>query len=143
MIKIALASILFYLVVITMTFIIEFSVPTLEDKSEIDNIATYITKKYEKFEDRQHVIENRFGKIYYTVPSHYFMSEIIFYEITDPKDIELIIKLTLEALDVYKVDKVILRFYEKRVWVSNTDRTRWKRGKEHLLKEIIVRRQFS
>jgi hypothetical protein len=112
-----------------------FGTPGGDEYEVVQTVGDYISKNYDGFADRKVAEKTHKGKTYFWVPG--CVPHLEFYEIVDPNDIAKIESLARKSLDIAKIEKVDLAFYEKENW--NTDF--YFRGHEQLIRGITVTKQ--
>lgn len=115
----------------------DFYVPSAGDHAKANAIASHISKKYGRFEQKNEVDKTQSGKAFYIRAGRY--PELQFYEIINANEIAKIESSAKNALAAAGVDGVRLVFFEKQN--LNCNRTgECSRGKENVIKEIVIGR---
>jgi predicted SpoU family rRNA methylase len=113
----------------------DFYVPSASDHAKANAIASHISSKYGRFEQRSEVDKTHSGRTIYSRSGRY--PEVHFYEIINAKEITEIEDSARSALVTAGVDRVRLVFFEKQNLTCN--RTgECSRGKENVIKEILI-----
>lgn len=113
------------------------------DRASARNVANFIESGFGGFDDRSRVENEGKGKTYYYYPGARNNPSFDFYEITSPQDINLIVKLANDSLiKMPYVNSIRLNFYERQVWIDYGNGSK-SRGKEQILKRIVVKRKTS
>ncbi|MBC3809687.1 hypothetical protein H8K52_20330 [Undibacterium seohonense] len=113
----------------------DFYVPSAGDLTKANTIASHISSKYGRFEQRSKVDKTHSGKTFYIRAGRY--PELQFYEIINAKEMAEIETSAKSALVAYGVDRIRLVFFEKQNFSCNQI-GECSRGKEHVIKEILI-----
>jgi predicted SpoU family rRNA methylase len=113
----------------------DFYVPSASDHAKANAIASHISSKYGRFEQRSEVDKTHYGKTFYIRSGRY--PELQFYEIINAKEMAEIEASAKSALMTAGVDRVRLVFFEKQNLTCNRT-AECSRGKENIIKEILI-----
>jgi hypothetical protein len=128
-------TLLLTIAILTLSSLCGCYVPNANDYAKADAIASYISSKYSRFEQRSKVEKTHSGKTFYVRPGHY--PELQFYEVLDPKEISEIETSAKDALVPAGADRVRLVFIEKQNLTCNQS-GECSRGKENIIKEVLI-----
>lgn len=110
-----------------------------EDAAWARQVGREIESGFPGFVDRAVADATHRGKTYYLGSRGPHHTEITFYEVTSPGDIDTIKALARQAMAAAPgVQRVTLRFFEAQVWEKTPDRGEFRR-QEKLLDEVTLR----